>query len=90
MRIWDEVGTAIIAGSGRQGMARASLNVLQSNEKVKAWSAIGANLGTALLIAGFGSLWLSGPEPWPILWIAFGFALMAFATHLLNYLQEEG
>ncbi|HEX9963909.1 MAG TPA: hypothetical protein VGB04_02885 [Allosphingosinicella sp.] len=70
-------------------MSRTGASILQSNEKVKAWSAIGANLGTALLIAGFGSLWLSGLKPWPILWIAFGFGLMAFATHLMNYLQEE-
>jgi hypothetical protein len=70
-------------------MSRASSKILQSNEKVKAWSAIGANLGTALSIAGSGSLWLNGLEPWPILWIVFGFALMALATHLLDYLEEE-
>jgi hypothetical protein len=70
-------------------MAWSTSTILQSNEKIKAWSTTGANLGTALLIAGFGSVWLGGLEPWPIAWIAFGFALMAFATHLPNYLREE-
>jgi hypothetical protein len=47
------------------------------------------NLGTALSIAGFGTLWLNGAEPWPIVWIVFGFAIMMSATQLLSDLEAE-
>ncbi|HEX8062340.1 MAG TPA: hypothetical protein VF535_03910 [Allosphingosinicella sp.] len=70
-------------------MTRTSSQILQENEKAKAWSTTMANVGTALFIAGFGTLWLSGPEPWPVVWIVLGIAIMAMATHLLNYLEAE-
>jgi len=70
-------------------MSRSKSQVLQGNEQVKAWSAMIGNLGTALAIAGVGTLWLNGPAPWPVVWIAFGIAIMIFATHLLKYLEAE-
>ncbi len=70
-------------------MSRSTSQILQANEKAKAWSAMIGNLGTALSIAGFGTLWLNGLEPWPIVWIAFGIAVMSFATHLLSHLEAE-
>ena len=70
-------------------MSRSTSQILQSNEKAKAWSTMIGNLGTALSIAGFGTLWLNGLEPWPIIWIAFGFAVMAFAVQILSNLESE-
>lgn len=70
-------------------MSRSMSQILQANEKAKAWSAMIGNLGTALTIAGVGTLWLNGPQPWPIAWIAFGVAVMNLATQLLNYLEAE-
>jgi hypothetical protein len=70
-------------------MGRSTSQILQANEKAKAWSTMIGNLGTALSIAGFGTLWLKGIGPWPVVWIAFGIAIMAFAAHLLSYLEAE-
>jgi hypothetical protein len=70
-------------------MSRSTSQILQSNEKAKAWSAMIGNLGTALTIAGVGTLWLNGPEPWPVVWIAFGVAIMTLATQLLSQLEAE-
>ena len=70
-------------------MSRSTSQILQANEKAKAWSTMIGNLGTALAIAGFGTLWLNGLEPWPIVWIAFGFAIMMFAAQKLSYLESE-
>jgi hypothetical protein len=70
-------------------MSRSTSQILQANEKAKAWSAMIGNLGTALTIAGVGTLWLNGLEPWPIVWIALGVAIMTFATQLLSYLEAE-
>ncbi len=70
-------------------MSRTTSQILQANEKAKAWSTIIGNLGTALMIAGVGTLWVNGPQPWPVVWIAVGIAFMMFATHLMNYLEAE-
>lgn len=70
-------------------MDRTSSQILQANEKAKAWSTFIGNFGTALTIAGVGTLWMSGLEPWPIVWIAIGIVFMMFATHLLSYLEAE-
>ncbi|HEX6375025.1 MAG TPA: hypothetical protein VFZ91_04835 [Allosphingosinicella sp.] len=70
-------------------MSRSTSQILQANEKAKAWSAMIGNMGTALSIAGFGTLWLNGLEPWPVVWIAFGIAIMSSATQLLNLLEAE-
>ena len=68
---------------------RTASQILQANEKAKAWSGMVGNMGTALSIAGFGTLWVNGPEPWPFVWIAFGFAIMGFATQILSHLEAE-
>jgi hypothetical protein len=47
------------------------------------------NLGTALTITGVGTLWLNGLQPWPVAWVAFGIAIMAFATQILGRLEPE-
>jgi hypothetical protein len=70
-------------------VSRSTSQILQANEKTKAWSAMVGNLGTALSIAGFGALWLNGLEPWPVVWVLFGIAIMTFATQLLNQLEAE-
>jgi fatty acid desaturase len=70
-------------------MIRTRSQILQENEKAKAWSTIIANVGTALFAAGVGTLWLSGPQPWPVVWIILGIAIMGLATHLLNHLESE-
>lgn len=70
-------------------MSRTNSQILQTNDKTKAWSTMIGNLGTALSIAGFGTLWLKGPEPWPVVWIVFGFAIMMFAAQLLSGLESE-
>lgn len=70
-------------------MSRTTSQILQANEKAKAWSTIIGNLGTALMIAGVGTLWVNGLQPWPIVWIALGVAVMMFATHLMDYLEAE-
>jgi hypothetical protein len=70
-------------------MSRSVSEILQSNERAKAWSAMIGNLGTALTIAGVGTLWLNGLDPRPIVWIAFGVAIMTFATQLLSALEAE-
>jgi hypothetical protein len=70
-------------------MSRSTSQILQANEKAKAWSAMIGNMGTALSIAGFGALWLNGLEPWPLVWIAFGVAIMTLATQLLSSLEAE-
>jgi hypothetical protein len=70
-------------------MSRSASEILQANEKAKAWSTMIGNMGTALSIAGFGTLWLNGPAPWPVAWIAFGIAIMSLATHVLNNLEAE-
>jgi hypothetical protein len=70
-------------------MIRSPSQILQSNEKAKAWSTMVGNLGTALTIAGFGALWVNGPDPWSVVWIAFGFATMAFAAQMLSHLESE-
>jgi hypothetical protein len=70
-------------------MSRTTSQILQTNEKAKAWSTMIGNLGTALSIAGFGTLWLNGLEPWPVVWIAFGFAIMILAAQLLSGLESE-
>jgi hypothetical protein len=70
-------------------MSRTTSQILQKNEKAKAWSTMIGNIGTALSIAGFGALWLNGVGPWPIVWIVFGFAIMVFATQLLSDLESE-
>jgi transcriptional accessory protein Tex/SPT6 len=41
---------------------------LRQNEKTKTWSSVVANLGTALIAAAFGRLWVGGLDPWSILW----------------------
>jgi hypothetical protein len=53
-------------------MSRSASQILQANEKAKAWSTMIGNLGTALAITGAGTLWLNGPQPWPAAWVAFG------------------
>jgi hypothetical protein len=70
-------------------MSRARSQILQKNEKAKALSTMVGNLGTALSVAGFGTLWLNGLAPWPIVWIAFGFSTMMFALQLLSDLEAE-
>ena len=70
-------------------MSRSTSQILQANEKAKAWSTMIGNLGTALTIAGVGTLWLNGPRPWPVVWIAFGLAIMTLATQLLSSLEAE-
>lgn len=70
-------------------MSRTRSKILQKNEKAKALSTMTGNLGTALSIAGFGTLWLNGAQPWPIVWIVFGFAIMMFAIQLLSDLEAE-
>ena len=70
-------------------MSRTTSQILQANEKAKAWSTILANFGTALLIAGVGTLWLNGLQPGPVVWIALGVAFIMFATQLLSYLEAE-
>ena len=70
-------------------MSRSTSQILQANEKAKAWSTMFGNMGTALTIAGVGTLWLKGLEPWPVVWIAFGVAIMAFAAQLLSFLEAE-
>ena len=70
-------------------MISTSSQILQENEKAKAWSAIIANVGTALFITGVATLWLNGPDPWPVVWIALGLAIMGLATHLLNCRESE-
>jgi hypothetical protein len=70
-------------------MSRTASQILHTNEKVKAWSTIISNIGTALTIAGVGTLWVNGLQPWPVVWIAIGVAFLMFATHLLNYLEAE-
>jgi hypothetical protein len=70
-------------------MSRSASQILQANEKAKAWSTMIGNLGTALAITGVGTLWLNGFEPWPLVWIVFGVATMAFATQLLSSLESE-
>lgn len=70
-------------------MSRTSSQILQENEKAKAWSTIIGNLGTALMITGVGTLWVNGPQPWPVVWIAVGVVAMMFAAHLMNYLEAE-
>ncbi|HET9640954.1 MAG TPA: hypothetical protein VFP12_17305 [Allosphingosinicella sp.] len=70
-------------------MSRTNSQILQENEKAKAWSTIIGNLGTALMIAAVGTLWVKGLQPWPVIWIALGIAAMMFATHLMNYLEVE-
>jgi heme/copper-type cytochrome/quinol oxidase subunit 4 len=70
---------------------RTQLQVLHTNERTKAWSTVVSNLGTALAIAGFGTLWLvRGFDAWGIIWIVFGFAIIAFGIHLLAYLELDG
>jgi transcriptional accessory protein Tex/SPT6 len=63
--------------------------VLQKNEKTKAWSSVVANLGTALIAAAFGRLWIVGLDPWSILWGVGGIYLVAVAAYVLNYLEAE-
>jgi len=70
-------------------MSRTTSQILQANEKAKAWSTIIGNLGTALTIAGVGTLWVNGLRPWPVVWIALGVVAMMFATNLMNYLEAE-
>jgi hypothetical protein len=70
-------------------MSRSPSQILQGNEKAKAWSTMIGNIGTALSIAGFGTLWLNGPEPWPVVWAVFGIAIMSLATQILNSLEAE-
>jgi hypothetical protein len=70
-------------------VSRSASQILQRNEKAKAWPAMVGNMGTALSIAGFGTLWLNGPEPWPVIWAVFGIAIMSFATQILNSLEAE-
>jgi hypothetical protein len=69
---------------------RTTWQVLHSNERIKAWSTVVSNLGTALAIAGFGTLWLAGGfDVWAVVWIIFGFAIIAFGIHLLRYLKQD-
>jgi hypothetical protein len=70
-------------------MVRSTSQILQANEKAKAWSTMIGNLGTALAITGVGTLWLNGPAPWPIAWVAFGVAIMAIATQILSQLEAQ-
>lgn len=70
-------------------MSRTSSQILQANEKAKAWSTMIGNFGTALTIAGVGTLWVNGPEPWPVVWIVLGVVFMMFATQLLSDLEAE-
>lgn len=70
-------------------MDRTSSQILQANEKAKARSTIIGNFGTALTIAGVATLWVSGLDPWPIVWIAFGIVTMMCGTHVLSYLEAE-
>ena len=70
-------------------MSRSASQILQANEKAKAWSTMIGNMGTALAVAGVGTLWLNGFQPWPIVWIAFGVAIMTLATQLLSSLEAE-
>lgn len=48
--------------------------VLQQNEKTKAWSTVGTNLGTALAASAFGRFWLVGIDFWVLLWGVGGFS----------------
>lgn len=63
--------------------------VLQQNEKTKTWSSVVANLGTSLIAAAFGRLWVVGLDPWSIMWGAGGIYLVAVAAYVLNYLEVE-
>jgi hypothetical protein len=68
---------------------RSRSQILQANEKTKVWSSVVANLGTALFASGFGRWWLTGFDPWVIVWIVGGGLLIFVGIHLLTFLDAE-
>jgi hypothetical protein len=42
-----------------------------------------------LTIAGVGTLWVNGPDPWPVVWIALGVVAIMFAAQMMNHLEAE-
>jgi heme/copper-type cytochrome/quinol oxidase subunit 4 len=71
------------------GAGRTADDRLRSNEKLKVGSGVTANLGTGLLAAGFGRWFLTGADPWAVLWIVFGLAAIAVAIQLMSFLGSE-
>jgi hypothetical protein len=63
--------------------------VLQQNEKTKAWSGVGTNLGTALAASAFGRFWLVGIDLWVILWGVGGFFMIKGGIDVLGFLEVE-
>ena len=70
-------------------MADDALRILQRNEKIKLWSTQAANLGSALVAAGAGRIWLVGFDPWVAIWSVLGFFMILSGTRLLDGLQTE-
>lgn len=70
-------------------MIDESSRILRHNEKTKGWSAVPANLGTALIASAFGRLWVVGFDVWVVVWGVLGYFLVRFGIQMLNYLEAE-
>jgi hypothetical protein len=68
---------------------RTAADRLRGNEKLKVVSSVIANLGAALLAAGFGRRFFTGADGWAIIWIAFGLTAIAVAAQLMSVLEPE-
>ena len=61
----------------------------RANEQRKQVSSVIANLGTALIIAGFGRWWSQGVDPYVLLWILSGIGITWCGVKVLGLLDVE-
>jgi hypothetical protein len=70
-------------------MERTATDRLRANEKLRVFSSVIGNVGTALLAAGFGRWFLTGADGWAIIWIVFGLTAIAVAIQAMAFIDPE-
>jgi heme/copper-type cytochrome/quinol oxidase subunit 4 len=70
-------------------MERTAADRLRVNEKLKALSAVIANLGAGLFATAVARWFLTGLDAWATIWIVFGLTAIAVAVQLMSFLEPE-
>lgn len=68
---------------------RSRSETLRANEHIKSIASVVSNLGTALFAAGFGRWFVNGADPYVLLWIVSGAAIIWTGAKILTLLEAE-
>lgn len=74
---------------GRRWAIGTLTDRLRANEKLKDGSSVIANLGSALVAAGFGRWFVLHLDAWAFIWIVFGATGIVMAIQAMSFLESE-